>query len=114
MDGNSIAVQVMGKPIDHQTRCIHYHTVNDIIAIKFKCCDQYYPCYSCHEETAGHAVEQWPKHQWNCKAILCGNCKHQLTIEEYMRCDNQCPQCKALFNPNCKMHYQLYFEMKMS
>lgn len=50
MDGSNV-VQVIGKPIDHQIRCIHYHTTNDIIAIKFKCCDQYYPCYSCHDET---------------------------------------------------------------
>ena len=29
---------VYGSIVDHETRCIHYHTQLDIIAIKFKCC----------------------------------------------------------------------------
>jgi len=87
-------VDVRGKLTDDQTRCVHYHSDNDIIAIKFKCCDQFYPCYSCHEELAGHVAKQWPKNEWNTKAILCGNCRAQLTIEEYMNSNHQCPNCK--------------------
>ena len=105
-------VVVLGNLVDDQTRCVHYHSLNDIIAIKFKCCDEYYSCYSCHEETAEHEAQQWLRSQWNTKAILCGSCKEQLTIEEYMRSDHQCPNCKASFNPNCSKHYHLYFEMK--
>ena len=102
---------VLGKTIDHQTRCIHYHTVNDIIAIKFKCCEHYYPCYECHQEVAGHEPEQWGKEERDTKAVLCGACGHELTINEYMKCGNVCPDCHAPFNPNCSKHYEHYFHM---
>ena len=42
---------VAGNVIDSETRCAHYHTELDIIAIKFYCCDTYFPCYQCHEES---------------------------------------------------------------
>src|SRR6187402_1508247 len=101
---------VFGKPVDDQTRCVHYHTGKDIIAIKFKCCDHYYPCYSCHEETADHAAQVWPMEEYSSKAILCGQCKHELTIYEYLNAGDQCPNCASTFNPNCSLHYHLYFE----
>ena len=104
-------MKIFGKPMDDQTRCVHYNTVNDIIAIKFKCCEQYYPCYSCHEETANHKAQRWPQNQWDVKAILCGNCRSELSITEYMNSNNRCPRCNAYFNPNCSNHYHLYFQM---
>jgi uncharacterized CHY-type Zn-finger protein len=100
---------VKGKVIDNQTRCSHYHTDLDIIAIKFKCCDTYYPCYSCHKEATTHEAITWPIAERDTKAILCGVCGHQLTIQEYMDSNNTCTQCQSLFNPNCKKHYDLYF-----
>jgi len=103
--------EVHGKPIDDITRCIHYHSPVDIIAIKFKCCDRYYPCYECHKETAGHEAQVWNKAEWNVKAIFCGICKTELTIQEYLRSENFCPTCKSPFNPNCSKHYHLYFEV---
>ncbi|PZR37259.1 MAG: hypothetical protein DI538_12780 [Azospira oryzae] len=103
---------ISGKPIDEFTRCVHYHSANDIIAIKFKCCNTYYPCYSCHEETADHAAQVWPIAEYDTTAILCGQCQHELTIDEYMNAGNQCPHCTAAFNPNCSLHYHLYFEKK--
>jgi uncharacterized CHY-type Zn-finger protein len=101
---------VNGKAIDNQTRCVHYHSPLDIIAIKFKCCNVYYPCYFCHAEEAGHAAVRWIKEEFNQKAILCGNCKNELTIEEYFKSNYQCPYCKADFNPKCSNHNHLYFE----
>src|SRR5580704_1439612 len=89
---------VHGKPIDQWTRCIHFHSKTDIIAIKFKCCGQYYPCYSCHEETAGHTAQVWPKSEWTVRAVLCGACGNEMTIQEYLSCNNQCPSCQASFN----------------
>ena len=103
-------IEVYGKVIDDNTRCEHYHSPADIIAIKFKCCQKYYPCYKCHEETAGHVAQPWNKNEWNMKAILCGACKTELTIEEYMQSGNHCPDCKAAFNPDCSKHYHLYFQ----
>ena len=103
-------IRVFGKVVDDNTRCGHYHSPLDIIAIKFKCCDRYYPCYQCHEETADHPAQIWSKDEWDTKAILCGACKSELTINEYVRSGNRCPNCKAAFNPNCSKHYHLYFQ----
>ncbi len=105
-------VNIFGKPVDQQTRCVHWHSQLDVIAIKFKCCDKYYPCFSCHEETADHKPEVWPQAEFDSKAILCGVCGTELTINEYMGSDNTCPKCQAAFNPGCSKHYHLYFEME--
>lgn len=102
---------VKGKVIDNQTRCSHYHTELDIIAIKFKCCDTYYPCYSCHAESTDHKPLTWDSVEWNKKAILCGACGLELSVQEYMDSNNTCPRCQSSFNPNCKKHYDLYFTM---
>lgn len=103
-------IRIFGKPIDNQTRCVHWHSDLDIIAIKFKCCDKYYPCFSCHEEEADHAHQVWPKAQFDQKAILCGVCGNELGIQEYMASNNTCPHCQSQFNPGCSKHYHLYFE----
>ena len=47
-------INIYGKTVDNQTRCQHWHSELDVIAIKFKCCEKYYPCFSCHEEEADH------------------------------------------------------------
>ena len=46
--------RVLGPVVDEMTRCVHYRTEVDIVAIKFACCNEYYPCHRCHEETADH------------------------------------------------------------
>lgn len=109
---NSDDISVKGKPIDDQTRCVHHHSPLDVIAIKFKCCNEYYPCYYCHKEEAQHSSEIWAKDEWNIKAVLCGVCKNEMTIHQYLNSNNQCPFCNAAFNPNCDRHYHLYFEIQ--
>lgn len=104
-------ISVYGKLTDQQTRCAHWHSQLDIIAIKFKCCNRYYPCYSCHAETTTHPAQVWPKSEFATKAILCGVCGTELGISEYMKCGNTCPKCKSAFNPGCSKHYHLYFEV---
>ena len=101
---------IKGKPIDEQTRCIHYHSPLDIIAIKFKCCNDYYPCYYCHKEGTDHPPQVWKKDEQNKKAVLCGICKYEMTIQEYLYSKNQCPSCCSKFNPNCSKHHSFYFE----
>ncbi len=103
--------KVKGIEVDSNTRCKHYHSDMDIIAIKFKCCDTYFPCYLCHEETEDHKATQWSKTERDQKAILCGSCGHELTITEYMNADSSCPKCEAPFNPGCSLHYHLYFKV---
>lgn len=112
--GNHVLVhgiKVFGTEVDKETRCKHYHSKVDIIAIKFPCCDSYYPCYECHEENAGHPAARWGRHQLDERAILCGVCGHQLTIREYVSGGSACPACQAVFNEGCRNHYHLYFDL---
>lgn len=103
-------VHVYGKTVDDATRCVHYHTVKDVIAIKFACCLRYYPCFQCHQEDASHEARQWPAAQWSEKAILCGVCRTELSISEY-RDSTSCPHCRAPFNERCADDAHLYFEV---
>jgi len=103
-------INIYGKPVDNQTRCQHWHSTLDIIAIKFNCCEKYYPCFSCHGETADHEPSVWPKEEFSEKAILCGVCGTELSIQEYFDSENTCPNCNSKFNPGCSNHYHLYFE----
>ncbi|MBD2723924.1 CHY zinc finger protein [Hymenobacter armeniacus] len=99
-----------GTGVNERTQCAHWHSERDIIAIKFKCCDEFYACFDCHLETAGHALAVWPAAEFQAEAIYCGNCKNTLSIERYLSCGNRCPHCQAAFNPGCARHYPLYFE----
>jgi uncharacterized CHY-type Zn-finger protein len=103
--------QVRGIDLDHCTRCAHYRTDLDILAIKMKCCGVYYACKECHEALAGHPIEVWPKSEWTQRAVLCGACGFEMTIEQYMASGYRCSDCGSLFNPGCRNHYQFYFAM---
>ncbi len=96
--------------VDDETRCVHYHSPLDVIAIKMKCCNEYYPCIHCHTETTNHTAAVWKQDEFDTKAILCGVCKNELTITEYLKSDSECPFCKTAFNPRCSNHYHFYFE----
>jgi uncharacterized CHY-type Zn-finger protein len=102
-------VEVHGVDVDLATRCAHYHAPNDIIAIKFVCCGEWFPCHECHAQLADHPASIWPSTQFDTPAILCGACGHQLTIREYLDCKSVCPRCGGKFNPGCANHHQLYF-----
>ena len=107
---DKLDIKVYGLSVDKMTRCVHYHSDVDIIAIRFYCCMAYYPCYQCHDELAGHPRQVWPKNKFNEKAVLCGSCHEQLTVEEYINCHSVCPYCSAKFNEGCHLHHHLYFE----
>lgn len=109
MSLNNIIIK--GETVDDQTRCIHYHSPLDIIAIKFNCCNSYYPCYYCHIESTDHISGIWKIDEFGTKAVLCGICKQELTIREYLDSNNQCTNCNSSFNPKCSNHYHLYFEL---
>jgi uncharacterized CHY-type Zn-finger protein len=101
---------VRGIDVDTETRCAHYHSVIDVIAIRMRCCGEYYACKDCHEALAGHAIKVWPHKEWDERAVLCGVCKAELTVNEYLQCGNRCPRCAAHFNPGCRNHYHFYFK----
>ncbi|UTR06382.1 CHY zinc finger protein [Alkalihalobacillus sp. LMS6] len=100
---------IKGKVVDQQTRCVHYQTQFDIVAIKFACCGDFYPCYKCHDEAVDHKRKQWKQTEFTQRAILCGACHGQITIHEYVQA-SCCPLCQAQFNTNCSLHHHLYFE----
>ena len=101
---------VRGVALDPQTRCAHYHSPLDVIAIKMRCCGDYYACRACHDALADHAVTVWPREAWDQPAVLCGACGEQMSVHRYLACDSACPACGALFNPGCRNHHHLYFE----
>ncbi|WP_422124184.1 CHY zinc finger protein [Planococcus sp. X10-3] len=101
---------VIGLDVDPETRCRHYHSEIDQIAIKFYCCRKYYPCFECHAAVGCGHPQVWPKEQFAEKAVLCGACGYELSIEEYLACASECPNCSASFNPGCSLHKHLYFE----
>lgn len=104
-------VEVAGFIVDDQSRCKHYHSEKDIISIKFKCCNTWYPCYQCHDALSSHSITQWSKDEHDERAILCGNCGSKLTIREYLHCDSECPFCGIDFNTGCEKHHEKYFEV---
>jgi uncharacterized CHY-type Zn-finger protein len=106
----SPTIEVRGVDVDPQTRCAHYQGPTDIIAVKMKCCGAYFACKDCHRSLADHEIRVWPRSQWGETAILCGECRTELTIVEYLASKSICPNCQASFNPKCSNHHDFYFE----
>ena len=102
-------MRVLGPTVDDQTRCVHYRTELDVVAIRFRCCGEFYPCHLCHEETAGHEASVWPSGEQDTHAILCGVCGETMSIRDYLDADG-CSSCQAPFNPGCRLHKHLYFD----
>lgn len=102
-------VEIIGVDVDPETRCAHYRGPDDIIAIKFKCCGNWFPCHQCHADLTDHPASVWPRGEFETPAILCGACGHQLTIHEYLDCESVCPRCQSQFNPGCAGHRHFYF-----
>lgn len=92
-----------------ETRCAHYDSERDIVALRFGCCERYYACHRCHVELTDHEGEPWPTNRKNESAAVCGVCETTLSASEYMNTD-ACPECRSPFNPGCADHYHLYFE----
>jgi uncharacterized CHY-type Zn-finger protein len=105
-------VPVRGVDVGPETRCAHYHGPRDVIAIRFACCDVFYPCHACHEAIADHAPERWPPDRFDASAVLCGQCETVLTIEQYLTAEPTCPACGTAFNPGCERHHNRYFELR--
>ena len=102
-------MRIFGAPVDAQTRCVHYAGERDVVAIKFACCERFYPCHLCHALTAGHPARQWPVASAEEPAVLCGVCRSTMSIRDYLDADC-CPCCGAEFNPGCRAHRDYYFE----
>jgi len=102
---------VLGVDVDGETRCAHYRSLRDVIAIKMKCCGGWYACKDCHGALAGHRLARWPRAEWSERAVLCGACGSKMRINDYLANPDACPSCSAPFNPGCRDHHHFYFEI---
>jgi uncharacterized CHY-type Zn-finger protein len=105
-------IKVRGLSLTPLTQCKHWNSPFDIIAIRHACCEKFYACISCHDALENHISSVWSHSQRHERAVLCGKCKHVLQIDEYLSCGSVCTSCGAGFNPGCKGHWGLYFEME--
>lgn len=104
------AVPLCGVAVDPETRCDHYGTERDVIALRFGCCDTYYPCFACHAVVADHEPAAWPRSRFAEPAVLCGACRETITAAAYLADGSSCPHCGVQFNPGCRRHRDRYFE----
>lgn len=104
------AVPLRGIAVDAGTRCVHYDGPTDVIALRFACCDAFYPCRRCHDQAADHRAEVWPRVRFFEPSVLCGVCRTTLTWPAYLAAEHTCPACGAAFNPGCAAHADHYAE----
>ncbi|WP_322479310.1 LysR substrate-binding domain-containing protein [Nesterenkonia sp. HG001] len=102
--------EVAGPVVDDETRCVHYASALDVVAIRFHCCGRWYPCLHCHAGAEDHSVLPWPADRHDAEALLCGVCRRRFSIAEYLQVEG-CTGCGAAFNPGCSRHHPVYFEM---
>ncbi|GMM35233.1 Hot13 protein [Saccharomycopsis crataegensis] len=101
---------VCGLLVDRQTRCVHYHSPLDIVALKFKCCKTFYPCHQCHP--LSHMVRRYNNKDLEHETVvLCGQCHRGLKFNEYANGEYRCKYCDCDFNPKCEGHHKLYFDL---
>lgn len=105
------AVPLRGVAVDGETRCRHWHSTVDVLALRFDCCGTYYPCAACHAETTDHDSERLPRDRFDERAVLCGRCHTPFSAETYLGGGDSCPSCGAAFNPGCRDHHHLYFRV---
>jgi uncharacterized CHY-type Zn-finger protein len=96
------AFSVLGIDVDWQNRCEHCTSPLDVVAFRYKCCGLYYACVRCHEILAGHEIVIWDKTDYETLGVLCGICRTEFTIGEYLAGDDRCPNCKTAFNREIK------------
>ncbi|BDZ38102.1 CHY zinc finger protein [Microbacterium suwonense] len=99
---------VRGAVVDDQTRCTHYHSDLDVVALRFRCCGDWYPCVHCHDDSVTHPRMVWEPQDGSVQAAICGVCARTMSISQY-RAAAACPACGAGFNPGCVRHHELYF-----
>ena len=68
------------------SRCAHWHSELDVLALQAPCCGKFYACASCHDACEDHALEPWPADTpVSQPALMCGVCRHRYSIETYIR-----------------------------
>ena len=105
---------VHGVGLERHTasRCAHWQSELDVLALLAPCCSKFYACASCHDACEEHALVPWADDTpLETKALLCGVCQSRIAIIDYMDPSRPsvCPACSAGFNPGCKTHWNIYF-----
>eukprot|EP01052_Picozoa_sp_SAG31_P033622 SAG31_NODE_3824_length_3849_cov_2.006400_2_plen_208_part_00 len=110
-----MASKVHGVGLDAQTRCAHWRSPSDVLALKAPCCGRFYACHSCHAELENHEWQPWPAATPGSEhALFCGVCQSSFSLEDYLGAScPACPACAAAFNPGCKNHWELYFNQSL-
>ena len=99
------------------SKCAHYHSELDIVALRHPCCGKFYACVACHDALESHRAAPWPRSRWGEPAVCCGACGTVITVLAYMDryAQNEaavtCPACSSGWNPKCKRHWTRYFDM---
>lgn len=106
--------EVAGRTVDDATRCVHHDGDDDVVAIKAPCCGTWYPCYECHDDAEDHALQPWARDAFETEAVLCGVCEATHSIHGYLDADDRCPACGADWNPACRKHHPIYFDVDPS
>jgi uncharacterized CHY-type Zn-finger protein len=108
-----IPPDIHGVDLTPLTQCAHWHSPLDVIAIKHACCRKFYACISCHNALeSSHEPAVWKREDWNEAVVFCGNCKRVWSVQEYMAGkESRCEGCGAGWNPGCKNHWDLYFDV---
>lgn len=101
--------QIHGAGLDEETRCAHWAGATDVVAFRFRCCNEWYACRACHDDAVDHEADVWRPCEVDEHAVYCGACKQTMTIEAYLACEHSCPRCGAAFNPGCQTHWDRYF-----
>lgn len=101
---------IYGLQLDAVGRCQHYHTEQDIVALKCHGCQKYYACYKCHDSLEDHLFQANPSSEWF--PVFCGICQTPLSQESYAK--GYCPSCLSQFNPKCQLHKSIYFQKETS
>jgi uncharacterized CHY-type Zn-finger protein len=47
------AVPLRGQAADDETRCAHWDDPVDVVALRFACCETYYPCFTAERHPSG-------------------------------------------------------------
>ena len=106
------SVPLRGVRVDADTRCNHYDDAVDVVALRFPCCDCYYPCFRSHEAVTDHDAERVDAASFDDPSVLCGGCGVTLSVSAYLDCEDTCPACGAAFNPGCRRHRDRYFAVE--
>lgn len=102
---------VRGVEVDAESRCAHWRSAVDVVAMRFRCCGEYYGCHICHEAVAGHAAQRWETVRDADEMVaMCGVCGGEFTLAAYLTTSDRCPACGTGWNPGCVKHRDLYFE----